>query len=44
MSGLRERETRLRELLAAGARGTVCAMAFGPGHTLEAARMRVEAE
>jgi predicted naringenin-chalcone synthase len=33
----------LRELLAAGARGTVCAMAFGPGLTLEAARMRVEA-
>jgi predicted naringenin-chalcone synthase len=33
----------LRELLAGGARGTVCAMAFGPGLTLEAARMRVEA-
>jgi predicted naringenin-chalcone synthase len=33
----------LRELLAAGAHGTVCAMAFGPGLTLEAARMRVDA-
>lgn len=33
----------LRELLLAEAtQGTVCAMAFGPGLTLEAARMRVE--
>ncbi|MBN9141307.1 MAG: type III polyketide synthase [Micrococcales bacterium] len=32
----------LRELLTGGARGTVCAAAFGPGLTLEAARMRVE--
>jgi predicted naringenin-chalcone synthase len=33
----------LRDLLAVGAHGTVCAMAFGPGLTLEAARMRVDA-
>lgn len=32
----------LRELLAEQVAGTVCAMAFGPGLTLEAARMRVE--
>lgn len=31
----------LRELLARGSRGTVCAMAFGPGLTLDAARLRV---
>lgn len=33
----------LRELLAEQGSGTVCAMAFGPGLTLEAARMHVEA-
>lgn len=33
----------LRELLAERTGGTVCAMAFGPGLTLEAARMRVVA-
>jgi predicted naringenin-chalcone synthase len=33
----------LRELLAERTSGTVCAMAFGPGLTLEAARMRVDA-
>jgi predicted naringenin-chalcone synthase len=32
----------LRELLAERTAGAVCAMAFGPGLTLEAARMRVE--
>jgi predicted naringenin-chalcone synthase len=32
----------LRELLAERSSGTLCAMAFGPGLTLEAARMRLE--